>query len=260
MDAWLPSPRGKPGRQRLYSELAIEAILTLRLVFKLPLRQVEGFTNSLFSMMELPLKSPALCGKGPLDIVVDSTGLSIHGEGIWRQEKHGNHKRRSWRKLHIAVDGQGLVLSCSITNETRKDASEAGRLLKAVRGRMRSFTADGGYDERGVYAEVAKHSSKASVIIPPRVNAQKSPAATAALKQRNKHIKAIAAKGVYRWRRESGYYRQSIVENSIYRYKQIIGPSLRARNDHSRKVEAVLGCKILNRSRALGMPQSYYVA
>ena len=112
MDAWLPNPSGKPGRQRLYSELAIETILTLRLVFKLPLRQVEDFVNSLFSMMELPLKSPdhttlsrrnrtlrptinpALSVKGPLDIVVDSSGLSIHGEGIWRQEKHGNHKRR----------------------------------------------------------------------------------------------------------------------------------------------------------------------
>jgi len=277
MDAWLPNPTGKPGRQRLYSELAIETILTLRLVFKLPLRQVEGFVNSLFSMMGLALRSPdhttlsrrnktlrptispALCGKGPLDIVVDSTGLSIHGEGRWRQEKYGNHKRRGWRKLHIAVDNEGLVLSCSITDETRKDASQAPRLLKTVRSRIRSFTADGGYDERGVYAAVAKHSPKASVIIPPRVNAQKSPCATAALKQRNKHIKAIATKGVYRWRRESGYYRQSVVENTIYRYKQLIGPSLRARNDHSRKVEAVLGCKILNRLRALGMPQSYKV-
>ena len=93
------------------------------------------------------------------------------------------------------------MLSCSITNEGRKDASEAGRLLKEIRGPMRSFTADGGYDERGVYASVGKHSPKASYIIPPRVNAQKSPAATAALEQRNKQIKAIAAKGVYRWRR-----------------------------------------------------------
>ena len=277
MDTWLSNPTGKPGRQRQYSELVIETILTLRLVFKLPLRQVEGFTNSLFAMMELPLKSPdhttlsrrnktlrptissALCGKGPLDIVVDSTGLSIHGEGRWRQEKYGNHNRRGWRKLHVAVDNEGLVLSCSITDETRKDASQAPRLLKAVPGRMRSFTADGGYDERGVYAAVAKHSSKASVINPPCVNAQKFPAATAALKQRNKHIKAIATKGVYRWRRESGYYRQSVVEKSIYRYKQIIGPGLRARNDHSRNGEAALGCKILNRSRALGMPQSYKV-
>ena len=278
MDAWLPNPTGKPGRQRLYSELAIETILTLRFVFKLPLRQVEGFVNSLFSMMGLSLRSPdhttlsrrnktlrptispALCGKGPLDIVVDSTGLSIHGEGRWRQEKYENHNRPGWRKLHLALDNEGLVLSCSITNETRKDASQAPRLLKTVRSRIRSFTADGGYDERGVYAAVAKHSPKASVIIPPRVNAQKSPAPTAALKERNKHIKAISIKGVFQWRRELGYYRQSIVENTIYRYKQIIGPRLRARNENSRKVEAVLGCKILNRSRALGMPQSYKVA
>ena len=95
MDAWLPNPTGKPGRQRQYSELAIETILTLRLVFKLPLRQVEGFVNSLFSMIGLSLRSPDhttlsrrnrtlapiirgdLRRKGPLDIVVDSTGLSI---------------------------------------------------------------------------------------------------------------------------------------------------------------------------------------
>ena len=152
------------------------------------------------------------------------------------------------------------MLSCSITDEITKDASQAPRLLKRVRSRIRSFRADGGYDERGVYAAVAKHSPKASVIIPPRVNAQKSPAPTAALKERNKQIKAISIKGVFRWRRESGYYGHSGVENSIYRYKQIIGPSLRARNDHSRKVEAVLGCKILNSSRALGMPQSYKAA
>ena len=152
------------------------------------------------------------------------------------------------------------MLSCSITNEARKDASQASRLIKAVPGRMRSFTADGGYDERRVYAAVVAHSPKASVIIPPRVNAQKSPAATTVLKQRNKHIKAIASFGVYRWRRESGYYRQSIVENTIYRYKKIIGTRLRARNENSRKIEAVLGCKILNRARALGMPQSYKVA
>ena len=58
MDAWIPKPTGKPGHQCQYSKAAIETILTLRLVFKLPLRQVEGFVNSLFSMMDLPLKSP----------------------------------------------------------------------------------------------------------------------------------------------------------------------------------------------------------
>ena len=117
-------------------------------MFKLPFREVEGFVNSLFSMMGLSLPSPDhtalsrrnrtlapiirgdLRRKGPIDIVVDSTGLSIHGEGIWGQEKHGNRKRRGWRKRHIAVDNEGLLLSCSVTNEGRKDASEAGRLLK----------------------------------------------------------------------------------------------------------------------------------
>jgi len=69
-----------------------------------------------------------------------------------------------------------------------------------------------------------------------------------------------AAKEVYRWRRDSSYYRQSVADNSIYRSKQIIGPGLRARNENSRKVEAVLGYKRLKRSRALGIPQWHKVA
>ena len=43
MDAWRPAPSGLRGGQRKFSDLAIESALTLRLVFKLPLRQTEGF-------------------------------------------------------------------------------------------------------------------------------------------------------------------------------------------------------------------------
>ena len=70
----------------------------------------------------------------------------------------------------------------------------------------------------------------------------------------------ILDEGVHKWRRESGYYQQSKVENTFYRYKTIIGKKLRARTEESREVETILGCKILNRFLELGRCKSKFVA
>ncbi|KAF7771275.1 hypothetical protein PCIT_a4350 [Pseudoalteromonas citrea] len=43
-------------------------------------------------------------GKGFIDIVIDSTGLKVCGNGEWHTRKHRATKRRTWRKLHLAVD------------------------------------------------------------------------------------------------------------------------------------------------------------
>ena len=187
--AWTPKPKGNPGRQRIYSELAIETVLTLRLLFHLPLRQAEGFVNSIIALMGLELSTPdhttlsrrsktlkpllnARINPGePLHVVVDSTGLSIHGEGPWSRHKHGGKRRRGWRKLHITVDQNGQILSTSLTDETTKDASEIPRLLIDIDGPICSFTADGAYDEQPVYQAVLDHSKDASIVIPPRTNA-----------------------------------------------------------------------------------------
>lgn len=103
--SWKSTPSGKRGRQQKYSNLAIETILTLRLLFYLPLRQTEGFVMSLFHMMKVSLPipdhttlsrrsktlKPASKGrvnfKLPLHLIIDSTGLSIHEEGPWYSEK-----------------------------------------------------------------------------------------------------------------------------------------------------------------------------
>ncbi len=55
LDAWRAPPSGKPGGQRTYANIAIEAALTIRLVFHLPLRQTEGFLRSLAHMLEVEI-------------------------------------------------------------------------------------------------------------------------------------------------------------------------------------------------------------
>ena len=56
-DAWRPSPSGQPGGQKRFSDLAIETALTLRLVFRLPLRQAEGFLRSVLCLMDVDLEA-----------------------------------------------------------------------------------------------------------------------------------------------------------------------------------------------------------
>ena len=119
---------GKRGGQRQYSDLAIETALTLRLIFHLSLRQTEGFLTSIFGMLGLELSTPdhttlsrrgqhldltlrrAPAGAG-LHLMVDSTGLSIVGEGEWAAAKHGGRGRRGWKKLHLGVDRSGVIVA-----------------------------------------------------------------------------------------------------------------------------------------------------
>ena len=58
LEAWRETPSGKPGGQRTYADIAIEAALTIRMVFHLPLRQTEGFLRCLAEMLEVDLPVP----------------------------------------------------------------------------------------------------------------------------------------------------------------------------------------------------------
>ena len=59
-DAWRPAPSGRPGAPKTFSDGAIETAVTLRLVFRVPLRQAEGFWRSVLSLMGGDLAAPDL--------------------------------------------------------------------------------------------------------------------------------------------------------------------------------------------------------
>ena len=129
-----PRPtRRKPGRQRQYSNHAIETTVTLGLVFGLASRQTEGFLRSLLTLLNLDNDVPdhstisrrkARLGKvasyerrtvKPVHLLIDSSGLSVH-VGQWRTPP----KARDSRKLHLAVDEQTSdVVACELTSSRR---------------------------------------------------------------------------------------------------------------------------------------------
>ena len=81
------------------------------------------------------LKKP----KGPVKVVIDSSGLKIFGAGEWLHEKHGGKPRRSWRRLHLAVDPDSSdILAAELTTTDEGDASLVGPLLDQIDGPFRS--------------------------------------------------------------------------------------------------------------------------
>jgi len=88
-------------------------------------------------------------------LVIDSSGLKVYGEGEWKVRQHGVGKRRTWRKIHLAVDEQtGQILAQRLTDKDTDDASQLPDLVQQVQQRAVKVSktgADGSYDTFQTY-------------------------------------------------------------------------------------------------------------
>ncbi len=259
----------------VYSDSAIEAMLTLGTVYHLPLRQTYGLTKSVFELLglDLPVASVAtLCRRRkalsiepwvrdtsePLDLVLDSTGLKIYGQGEWCRAKHGK-KRRGWKKLHVGLDAEsGMIVSHLLTDKDAGDPDQIDDILSQIDSPVGCFMADGAYDGDPVYDAVKRHSPDPApqVVIPPRKTAVLSSEIGEEQTDRDRHILELAAKGRMAWQKAHGYGRRSLVETTIGRYKSIVDDRLHTRHDDAQPVELAIGIKVLNRMANLAKPAS----
>jgi Transposase DDE domain len=159
--AWQAPPTGKRGRSPYYSNVAIETGHLLRLAFGRPWRQTEGLLRSITTLLGVSLavpdhttfsrRSAALSlpttlrpSSEPVHVVIDSTGLKVYGAGEWQREKHGERSRRTWRKLHLAVDPNSHeILASELTTNEIGDSSMVSPLLHQIPGDIASVMADG---------------------------------------------------------------------------------------------------------------------
>ena len=186
---------------------------------------------------------------------MDSTGLKLCGSGEWLLEKHGTRIRRSWRKLYVGVDANtGRIVAATLSTSDVDDASQVSTLLDQA-GPVASFTADGAYDQDGVYGEVARRFPDAPVIVPPRSNAIPSQTAGTAPTQRDRHLRMICEHGRRRWQKTSGYHWRALIEADISRFKRVSGNGLRSRTDRRRGTEIALAAGVLNQMLELGGPE-----
>lgn len=273
---WRAKPAGTPGVPRTYADTAIETALIIRKLFRLPLRQTEGFLSSLFSRLKQALPVPdytTICRrsrwllvklprrqKNITDIVIDSSGIKVYGEGEWKVKKHGAGKRRKWKKIHIGVDRDGEIRMGEVTDETTGDSSVVKSLLNQETARINSLTTDGAYDTANVYT-ACEQREITHVIIPPRKDAViwRHGNRAGPKHPRDENLRAIRKCGRSAWKRESGYHHRSLSETTMFRFKTILGERALSREDSRLQTELKLGFNILNRMFELGMPESYAV-
>ena len=277
--AWQAPPTGRRGRSPFYSDLAIETGHLLRLAFGRPWRQTEGLLRSITGLLGVSLAVPDHTtfsrrsvtlllptslppSSEPVHVVIDSTGLKVYGTGEWQREKHGERSRRTWRKLHLAVDPHSHeILASELTTNEVGDSSLVSPLLHQIPGDIASVMADGAYDGEPVYRAVAQRQPQPppAVIIPPRATAVQSAIAGTPPSLRDWHIEVIQKKGRRGWERAVRYGQRALVETAMFRDKVLIGPTLRARKLAAQKVEARVACSVINRMTQFGMPISQRV-
>ncbi len=271
--AWRAEPRKTRGGQPIYSDLAITVRLTLGMVYKQPLRQTEGFVRSLVKLMGIGLRVPdystfARRGAGlilpirardqktgPIDLVVDSTGLKIFGEGEWLEKTHKTKaKRKSWRKLHLGLDLiSGEIVCSELTKDDVGDPTALPELLDQIDADVTRFIADGAYDGDPTSALIwDRFGIGVEIIIPPPETAVLSPGAQGNPTLRDQRISAIATDGRMAWQVISGYNQRSRGEAQMSRWKTVIGPKLKARRFPNQKTEAKIATHILNKMTGLG--------
>jgi Transposase DDE domain. len=272
IEHWLhKNPGNKVGAPFTYSDLCIETLLMIREFFRTTYRATEGFGRSLVAMLQLELAIPDFTSlakraaklgididvtqyHGKIDLVVDSTGLKVYGEGEWKVKKHGWAKHRTWRKLHLMIDpATHQIVAELLTGNDVHDSQVVKTMLDETENEVGRFYGDGAYDPWDVRDELEKRGIEQ--VIPPREDAALQNRKDGKRKERDKAICDIDNLGRKEWKKRIGYHRRSLSETGMYRMKTIFGGNLKNRKMENQKTEVRLRCKLLNKLTTLGMPK-----
>lgn len=269
INQWKQSKQYKRGRTRQFSDLAI----TVKRIFSLPLRALQGFIDSVFKLANVPLVCPHYTcisrrakevevsfhtsSRGVIQhLAIDATGLKVYGEGEWKVKKHGTDgKRRVWRKLHLAVDTDTHeIIAAELTLSGVTDAEVLPSLLKQTRRTVKVISGDGAYDTRDCHRAIS--IKKATPLMPPRDGA-------AFWEKGHPRNHAVGCQKLYgsnkKWKQKYGYHKRSLSETDMYRVKQLLGASLTLRHYNAQVGECYAMIKALNKLTGLGMPETQYV-
>lgn len=285
---WYHKGPAKRGGQWVYSSECIVLLLTLKVTFRLPFRQLVGFSESIFELMGVKLQVPSysqICRrqlglKVPLGVserlkngesihlVVDSSGLKVYGECEWKVRKHGWSKRRTWRKIHLGVDEKTGEITAQILTDNKTD--DAAILVDLVADtyeqgvEINKVGTDGAYDHYDCWDMLTDLDIEP--IIPPRENAvfQLDEDALPTDHPRNRALEIIDEGGQEAnrkgWKIHSGYHRRSKSENAFFRWKTILGEKMYAREFENQKTEAAVKAAVLNKFIQIAAPRSVKVA
>jgi hypothetical protein len=265
------------GGQKQYTDEYIEMCCMIRKLFSLGFRQTQGTVSSIVKMLGLKAGVPCytqMCRrmkqlninadfkkrieKGErIDIVVDSSGLKVYGEGEWKVRQHGWSQHRTWRKIHVGVNPDTDEILChELTPNSMNDADLVEPLLQQVPEEIEinAMMGDGIYDKHKVYNALRKRKIKP--VIPPRKGAKivQHGNSRGTMHARDKNLRYIRKHGNKKWKKVHHYHKRNKAETAMFRIKTIFSDRLQSRTIERQKVEMAIVCKMLNRMAYCGMP------
>ena len=274
---WRAPKAGSNGRPPVFSDGAIQFCLMVKVLFGLPLRQTIGMVASILSMAELDwpvpdfstlsrrqktitVQIPSRRAAGPLNLLVDSTGIKFLGDGEWLARKHGSHRRRQYRKVHLAMDtATGDVRAVAFTSSDKGDSPVLPDLLDQFPPdeQIGTVTGDGAFDTRRCHTAILERGGTA--VIPIRRNGRRWKEDGPAAKARNDILRATQRLGRAIWKRWSGYHARSRIEARM-RCLKSFGERIASRDPDRQTAEIHIRVALMNRFNALGTAEIERVA
>ena len=274
---WLANRAGRPGRPPVFSDAAIQFCLMVKVLFGLPLRQTTGMVASILKMAGLDWPVPGFStlsrrqktlavqissrrAPGPLNLLVDSTGIKFLGDGEWLARKHGTHRRRQYRKVHLAMNtATGDIRAVEFTSSRDGDSPVLPDLLDQIPPdeQIGTVIGDGAFDTRRCHTAILDRGGTA--VIPIRKNGrlwkEDCPAACA----RNDILRATRRFGRANWKQWSGYHARSRIEARM-RCLKSFGERIASRDPDRQTAEVHIRIALMNRFNALGTAEIKRVA
>ncbi|MBP1807458.1 IS5 family transposase [Rubellimicrobium aerolatum] len=274
---WLAPASHRAGRPQTFSDAAIQFCLSIKVLFGLALRQTIGMVASLLELAGLDWPVPdysTLCRRqktvtiqvpfrrshGNLNLLVDSTGVKMRGDGEWQVRKHGPGRRRQWRKVHLAMDAAtGDIRAVEFTPSREGDSPVLPGLLAQipVDQPIGTVTGDGAYDTRTCHTAISDRGGTA--VIPIRRNGRAWKEDCPAAKARNETLRATQRFGRALWKRLTGYHARSRIEAQMRRLKSF-GERIALRDPDRQAAEIHTRIALMNRFSALGRAEITRVA
>ena len=274
---WHAPRAGRNGRPPVFSDGAIQFCLMVKVLFGLPLRQTTGMVASILSMAGLDwpvpdfstlsrrqktitVQIPSRRAAGPLNLLVDSTGIKFLGDGEWLARKHGSHRRRQYRKVHLAMDtATGDVRAVAFTSSDKGDSPVLPDLLDQFPPdeQIGTVTGDGAFDTRRCHTAILERGGTA--VIPIRRNGRRWKEDCPAAKARNDILRATQRLGRAIWKRWSGYHARSRIEARM-RCLKSFGERIASRDPDRQTAEIHIRVALMNRFNALGTAEIERVA
>jgi hypothetical protein len=287
---WRAPRDGRPGRPAVFSDAAIQFCLSIKILFKQPLRQTSGMVASLLRLAGLDWPVPdfsTLCRRqktlavqvpyrradGPLNLLVDSTGIRFLGDGEWQARKHGAQGRRQslpgrrlhaiaerGRKVHLAMDpATSDIRAMEFTPSRDGDSPVLPDLLDQIpeHEKIGTVAADGACDTRRCHDAIIDR--QATPIIPIRKTGRLWKEDCPAARSRNETLRATRHYGRAFWKRWTGYHARSRIEAKM-RCLKSFGERIAARDPDRQTAEIHIRIALMNRFNAPGTAEIIRVA